>query len=180
MTRPDGAKWKLGFRFGRRPPSKRITTSYAMTKIVAVAAVGQNGVIGLNGSIPWPHQEADFPLFQEATLGGAIIIGARALASLPKRLDIGDRTLWTWVGYKEGHEGPIALIERVARCDPGRTIFICGGAATYAAFAKVTNELIVTRVNYNGPGDALFPWEAFASAPLRTKPSAAASISAGG
>lgn len=134
-----------------------------MTKIVAIAAVGQNGVIGLNGLIPWPKQDGDLPLFQDVTLGGALIMGARTIASLPKRVDLGDRTLWTWVGFREGHEGPIALIERVARSDPGRTIFIGGGAATYAAFAKYTNELIITRVNYSGPGDRWFPWEDFAA-----------------
>jgi len=134
-----------------------------MTKIVAIAAVGQNGVIGLNGRLPWPAQEAELPLFQEVTLGGALIVGARTMASLPKRLDLGDRRLWTWIGYKEGHEGPVALIERVARCDPGCTIFICGGAATYAAFAKYTNELIITRLNYSGPGDKWFPWDEFSA-----------------
>lgn len=44
-----------------------------------------NGVIGVNGTMPW-HYKADFKRFKERTMGGTLIMGKATWESLPKPL----------------------------------------------------------------------------------------------
>jgi len=52
-------------------------------KIGIIAAMTPDGIIGVDGSIPWRHK-ADLRRFKELTMGSAIIFGAKTYATLPK------------------------------------------------------------------------------------------------
>lgn len=47
-----------------------------------IAAVSTNGVIGLDGGIPWKHRE-DVNFFKTFTMGKAVIMGRKTYESLP-------------------------------------------------------------------------------------------------
>ena len=50
-----------------------------------VGAVAQNGVIGIDGSLPW-HLPEDLQHFKRLTLGHPVIMGRRTWESLGKAL----------------------------------------------------------------------------------------------
>lgn len=49
-----------------------------------IAALSDNGVIGVQGSLPW-HLPGDLKWFKMHTLGGAIIMGRKTWDSLPRK-----------------------------------------------------------------------------------------------
>ena len=51
--------------------------------ISIVVAVGENGVIGRDGSLPW-HIPGDLKLFKQITMGKPIIMGRKTWESLPE------------------------------------------------------------------------------------------------
>jgi len=55
-----------------------------MSKIRAIAAIAENGVIGDGLSIPWRISD-DFKHFKKTTLGGIIVMGRKTWESLGKR-----------------------------------------------------------------------------------------------
>jgi len=57
-------------------------------KIVLVAAIGDNLVIGRDGQLPW-HLKSDLQHFRKATLNRPVIMGRKTWESLPKRPLVG-------------------------------------------------------------------------------------------
>ena len=53
-------------------------------KIVLVVAVAKNGVIGLDGKLPW-RLSSDLRNFKTITMGKPLIMGRKTWESLPKR-----------------------------------------------------------------------------------------------
>lgn len=56
-----------------------------MSKIRVILAADPNGVIGVDGGMPW-HYKADFKRFKAVTMGGALVMGRLTWESLPKPL----------------------------------------------------------------------------------------------
>src|ERR1035437_273698 len=56
-----------------------------MMKVIAIAAVGKNGVIGKENGLPWNIPE-DMKFFREATRDQIVIMGRKTLDSLGKPL----------------------------------------------------------------------------------------------
>ena len=54
-------------------------------KVSIIVAADPNGVIGIDGNMPW-HYKADFKRFKERTMGGTLIMGRATWESLPKPL----------------------------------------------------------------------------------------------
>ena len=113
--------------------------------IELIAAVSRNGVIGVDGHLPW-NIPADLAHFRELTHGHIVIMGRRTWESLPDsvrplpgRLNvIVTRTPppdTTDTIYLEIHR----LEERIwglKAAHPDKRIFICGGAELYAHFLR--------------------------------------------
>lgn len=53
-----------------------------MSKVTLIVAADPNGVIGVDGGMPW-HYKADFKRFKERTLGGVLVMGRKTFTSLP-------------------------------------------------------------------------------------------------
>lgn len=60
-------------------------------KLIAIAAVAENNVIGINNSLPW-HLPEDLAFFKKTTMGAPIVMGRKTYESinrpLPGRLNI--------------------------------------------------------------------------------------------
>jgi dihydrofolate reductase len=134
---------------------------WGMSKLSLIAAVAQNGVIGLDNTLPW-HLPEDLKRFRALTTGHHIIMGRKTYESLNRLLP--DRTTvivtrnpdYAVEGALIAHslEGAIAL----AGDDP--EIFLIGGAELYQDGLKLADTLYITEVHEAVEGDAHFPqWD---------------------
>src|SRR6195256_1413908 len=75
-------------------------------RIYLVAAVASNGVIGVNGKLPWQLPE-DLKHFKQLTLGHPVIMGRRTWESLGKALPGRENIVVT---TRPGYDAPGAAV----------------------------------------------------------------------
>ncbi len=129
-----------------------------MSRLIAIVAMTPERVIGRDGTLPW-HLPEDLAFFKRTTSGHAIVMGRKTYESigrpLPKRRNIvltRDRE-WTAPDVEVIHAP-----EELAALVPGdEEVFIIGGAEIYSAFLDRLDELLVSRVFENYPGDTRLP-----------------------
>ncbi len=117
--------------------------------IIGIVAISKNYAIGKDGKLPW-HYSADLRFFKETTTGNAIVMGSNTWRSigkpLPDRLNIvlsrnGDTPVHRSVMKLSSKEEVVDLSKYL-----NRDVFIIGGAKTYAEFAEVIDQWLVTTV----------------------------------
>jgi dihydrofolate reductase len=132
-----------------------------LAPLAIVVAIGDGGVIGKGGTLPWRIAE-DLQHFKSTTMGHAIIMGRKTHASIGRAL-AGRRNIVvsrTADGF-EGCELARSLEEAIALArttdDEPRII---GGAAIYEAALPVTTKVFLTEVHrvVEG-GDAFFHFD---------------------
>src|SRR5207344_17030 len=69
---------------GRRSGADGAGAGDAMTEIVLIAAVAENGVIGAGGAIPW-RLKSDMRRLKAMTMGRPIVMGRKTFESFPRR-----------------------------------------------------------------------------------------------
>jgi len=126
--------------------------------IAIIAAMTADRVIGQDGQLPWSLPE-DVRLFRELTLGGILIMGRRTFESLRGPLDrrhnlVISRTLPELPGITICRSWEEAL--QVARQLAKKT-WVIGGSNIYHKALKGAQQLIVSWVEGDYPGDVLFP-----------------------
>ena len=117
--------------------------------IIGIVAISKNYVIGKDGKLPW-HYSADLKFFKETTSGNAVVIGAKTWRSigrpLPNRLNI----VLSRSGNVDTPPSVIKLSSKAGVVELARyldrDVYIIGGAHTYADFADVIDQWIVTFV----------------------------------
>jgi dihydrofolate reductase len=134
--------------------------------VTLVAAVAANGVIGVDGDLPWRLPE-DLAHFKRLTMGHPMIMGRATFDSIGRALP-GRTTIvvtrnpdWSAEGVETAPSLEAAL-ERAAELDDD--IFIVGGGQIYAEALEsdVVDLLCITRVAASPDGDVRFPaidWE---------------------
>lgn len=146
--------------------------------VALIVAVARNGVIGLDGGMPW-HLPGDLAHFQRLTTGHPIVMGRRTWESLPRR-PLKNRTnivVSSQHGLAEAAGGltvtalPTALDLGVQHAAPGGTVFVIGGARIFAEALPLAQRIYWTEVAADPPGDTFFPgfdrslWRESARAP---------------
>jgi len=128
-----------------------------------IVAMTVDRVIGHDGQLPWSLPE-DLQLFRKLTLGKTVIMGRRTYESLPGPLDgrqnlVVSRNLAELPGITVCRSWEKA--KRVAS-QWAKDIWVIGGADIYRSALKETQQLIVSWVEGNYPGEVLFPvlWRA--------------------
>jgi dihydrofolate reductase len=131
-------------------------------KIVMVAAVATNGVIGLHGDIPWSIP-ADLKHFRAVTRGNTVVMGRRTFDSighpLPYRTNVVVTRDPTWAHEHVfvAHDVDEAITE--AQAFDG-DIMIMGGAQIYSAAMPRATHQILTEVQLTPEGDTCYPdWD---------------------
>ncbi len=128
-------------------------------RVVMVAAVAENGVIGLDGDIPWSIPE-DLKHFRAVTRGNTVVMGRRTFDSighpLPYRTNVvvtRDES-WAYDGvFRAGSvEEAIALAQ-----DFEGDVMIMGGAQIYAAAMPLADAQVLTEVHLSPDGDTHYP-----------------------
>jgi len=125
----------------------------ARVPVAIVAAVGENGVIGRDGDLPW-RLPGDLAHFRRLTLGNTLVMGRRTHRSIGRPLP-GRRTIVVTSRPLAGVEtaGSIAEALMMAKTP----VFLAGGARIYAEGMAAANTLHITRVHARPAGDTRFP-----------------------
>ena len=144
-------------------------------RIVLVAAVAENGVIGADGDIPWRIPE-DMRHFREVTTGHPVVMGRVTFESigrpLPNRTNIvvtRDRG-WTAEGVTVVHGVDEALaaaagaagdvagdVARDVARDVASDVMVIGGARIYEAVMSRADVQVLTEVHQSPDGDTHYP-----------------------
>lgn len=127
-----------------------------------VVAVGDNGVIGRDGGMPWPRT-GDMRQFKELTWGHPVVMGRATYESIGRPLP--GRASVVLTRNPDWHPGADDVLvvhdldtalARAAELDD--LVFLIGGARVYAEALErdLVDALVVTHVPLSPEGDAFF------------------------
>ncbi|WP_051402197.1 dihydrofolate reductase [Lutibaculum baratangense] len=132
--------------------------------IVLVAAVGENGVIGAQGDMPW-RLPSDLRHFKDLTMGQPVVMGRKTFLSIGKPLSgrvnvvVSGPTLGPVEGIERAStlEEGLRLAGQAGRGRGARMIAVIGGGQIYAQTIDLADRLEITRVAVAPEGDTFFP-----------------------
>jgi dihydrofolate reductase len=129
--------------------------------VTIVAAVARNGVIGVDGGLPWRLPD-DLRRFKALTLGHVLVMGRRTYESigrpLPGRTTVVVTRNASWDPGAHGvvvASGVREAVDAAAAIDD--EVFVVGGAQVYAGALPLTDRLELTLVDDEPDGDTVFP-----------------------
>jgi dihydrofolate reductase len=133
-------------------------------KLVLVAAVADNGVIGQGGGLPW-RLKSDMQHFRAVTMGKPVVMGRKTYLSIGKPL-VGRTNIV--VSRDPNFTAPGVLVApsletalAAARSDALRrgadAIAVIGGADLYAQSLRRADRLVITHVHLRPEGDTMLP-----------------------
>ncbi len=136
-------------------------------KISIIAAVSENGIIGINNQLPW-HLPSDLKYFKEKTWGHTVITGRRNYESIPpayrplkgrKNIVITRQSNYQAPGSRVTHslEEAIRMANSELSTERNLEIFIIGGGEIYRQAIPITEVLYITRIHVTIDGDVSFP-----------------------
>jgi dihydrofolate reductase len=133
----------------------------APLQINLIFARAANGVIGLNGTMPW-HLPEDLAHFKRTTLGCPVIMGRKTWDSLPpkfrplpgrRNVVITRQTDW----HVQGAERASSVPEALAQCAGDATAWVIGGGQIYAAALPAASQVVATEIEADFAGDTFAP-----------------------
>jgi dihydrofolate reductase len=133
------------------PPSKS-------PRIALIAAVADNGVIGLSGQLPWRLPD-DLRRFRALTSGHAIVMGRKTWESIGRPLPgrqsivVSRRRDFVAPGCVVAH----TLSEAIGLATLPAPVFVIGGEAVYRDALPLADLLYLTEIHRAFVGDAQFP-----------------------
>lgn len=126
-------------------------------KLILIAAVADNGVIGAAGDLPWRLPE-DLRRFKRLTLGHVVLMGRKTWESLGRPLPQRDN----WVLTRDPAYAPagarvFARLEEALTAAGTEPIYIIGGGDLYRQALPLADTIELTRVKAEPAGDTYFP-----------------------
>jgi dihydrofolate reductase len=136
------------------PPSEAVPTR----RIALIAAVAENGVIGVHNGLPWRLPD-DLKHFRKLTFGHSIIMGRKTWDSIGKPLEGRQNIVISRNAEFRAQGAQVAnSFERALSLatlpDP---VFVIGGAAVYRVALPSAQLLYLTEIRRSFTGDARFP-----------------------
>jgi dihydrofolate reductase len=133
-------------------------------KVVLVAAIGDNFVIGREGQLPW-RLKSDLQHFRKLTLNRPVIMGRKTHESigkvLPGRTNIVLTRDLTWVAPGAVLATSLDAALSFARSDAAKRgvdeIMVIGGSDIFSATMPMADRLEITHVHASPEGDTVFP-----------------------
>lgn len=127
-------------------------------KLVLIAAVSKNGVIGNQGALPWKLPK-EMQHFRDTTRGHTVVMGRKTFETLNKPLP-NRRNVILSKSLKNAPEGVCVYsswedARKTIQSD--ETVYICGGAEIYKHFLPLADEVLLTIINAEFNGDTRFP-----------------------
>lgn len=132
-------------------------------KVIAIAAVARNGVMGRDLDLPWNIPE-DMRFFRQSTKGHVVIMGRKTFDSLKKPLPNRENIVitrdknWKADGVRVFHDlaAAIAAVKKEQK-SPGIELFVIGGAQIYGESLPHLDEIWLTEIQSEYPGNIYFP-----------------------
>jgi dihydrofolate reductase len=131
------------------------------TRVVLVAAVAANGIIGASGRLPW-HIPEELKHFKQLTLGHPVIMGRRTWESLKGPLPQRENIVVTRTpGYEAPGAAVAASLEAaLALCAGEPVAFVIGGTQLFKESLPIAAGMVLTEIRRDYPGDTWFPaWD---------------------
>jgi dihydrofolate reductase len=124
-------------------------------KLIIIAAIANNRVIGKNGALPW-HIPEDLARFKQLTSGHTVIMGRKTFDSLgkpfPNRINIVITTR-----IMNGVRNYPSLDYALQALKNEKEVFVIGGGRVFADALRLADELRLTLVDRDVDGDTFFP-----------------------
>jgi dihydrofolate reductase len=134
-----------------------------MPRIILIAAVSENGIIGSDGKIPW-HITEDLRRFKRITTGFPCIMGRKTYQSLEKPLPNRQNIVLSRdVAFIESKlpAGVFVVSTWLDAVKLGESfsdeIYVIGGGQVYEQFLPVASRIDITRILSRFVGDTFFP-----------------------
>jgi dihydrofolate reductase len=133
-----------------------------MPRLIAIAAMSSNRVIGRAGQLPW-HYPEDLKFFKRTTLGHPILMGRTTYESIGRPLPGRQNIVLSRTMPEQEGISVIRNVEELAQvCPENSTVFVIGGAQVYEALLPQCAGLYLTWIKASYDGDTVFPdFEAF-------------------
>jgi dihydrofolate reductase len=128
-------------------------------KIIGIAAVAENGIIGKDGNLPW-YLPNDLKHFKEMTQGHWVVMGYMTYKHLGKPFPSRVNVIVTEQPLDDDRIIQAASVEdalEMAFFGGAQKVFISGGAWTYKKAESYIVEWDLTIVHANIEGDTSFP-----------------------
>ncbi len=133
-------------------------------QLAIIAAVARNGVIGQDNRLPWRLPD-DMRHFMQSTRGRPVIMGRRTFESMPGALPdrynlvVTRNPDWSAPGVRttSSFQQALALAEHHVMETEGDCAFAIGGTGVYVAALPFAQRLLITWVEAEPEGDAVFP-----------------------
>jgi dihydrofolate reductase len=126
--------------------------------LALVAAVARNGVIGANNRMPW-HLPAELKHFRALTMGHRIIMGRKTWESLGRPLPARENVIVSRNAalVAPGCKVAASLDAALRDCTFPDPIFCIGGAELYRMALPLADEIHLTEIDADFPGDTVMP-----------------------
>lgn len=124
-----------------------------------VVAVAKNGVIGVEGGLPW-HISSDLKRFKEITMGKPVVMGRKTWESLPRKPLPGRRNIV--ITRQPGFDPQCAEVaatpeQALKLAGDVPEVAVIGGGEIYRLFWPLVDRLYLTEVDLEVAGDTHFP-----------------------
>ena len=135
--------------------------------LALIASVARNGSIGQGSELVWREPE-DRRWFRRQTMGCPVLMGRKTWDSLPARfrplpgranIVVTRQPGWAASGAQVAHTlmDALALARSAARQSAAPRIFVIGGGQLYAQALPLADQLLLTEIDADLPGDTSFP-----------------------
>ena len=131
-------------------------------KLILIAAISQNNVIGNKGRMPW-HSKEEFGHFKEKTIGFPVLMGKNTFNSLGKpligRLNIVITSHPELFSQFEDVKCFFNISDALFFCNNGNfeKVFIIGGRRLFEEMMPIADEMMLSRMRFDADGDTFFP-----------------------
>jgi dihydrofolate reductase len=129
--------------------------------LALIASVARNGCIGSDNGLVW-HEPIDQRHFRTTTWGHPVVMGRKTWQSLPERFRPlpGRRNVVVTRNAQfaaPGAECAGSLSDALALLAGCAKVFVIGGAPLFAQALPLADELVLTEIDADLPGDTFFP-----------------------
>ena len=129
-----------------------------MTLISIVVGMDLNGVIGVDGRLPW-HLPADLRRFRRITLGKPLIMGRRTHKSIGRPLPGRENIV---LSGRAGYMAPGCTVlpsfsAALEHSQEQVEVMVIGGVSVYQQALPMAGRLYMTKVHTTVSGDVSFP-----------------------
>jgi dihydrofolate reductase len=124
-------------------------------RLIIIAAIAHNRVIGKNGTLPW-HIPEDLARFKLLTTGHAVIMGRKTFDSLDRPF-LGRMNIVITSRVINGVRSYPSLDFALQALKNEKEVFVIGGGRVFADALRKADELRLTLIDRDVDGDTFFP-----------------------